>query len=81
MSFNFNEYPYPSRRRVIFSNKAMVATSNPSAALAGVEIFRKGGNAVEAALATAISMPVVEPTCNGLGSDLFAIIFYKKNDA
>lgn len=78
MSFNFNEYPYPSRRRVIFSNKAMVATSNPSAALAGVEIFRKGGNAVEAALATAISMPVVEPTCNGLGSDLFAIIFYKK---
>ena len=77
MEFNFNSYPYSSRRGVVFSNKSMVATSNPSAALAGIEILRKGGNAIEAALAAAISMPVVEPTCNGLGADLFAIISYK----
>lgn len=77
MEFNFNSYPYSSRREVVFSNKSMVATSNPSAALAGIEILRKGGNAIEAALAAAISMPVVEPTCNGFGADLFAIISYK----
>ncbi len=52
----------------------IVATSQPLAAQAGVHILREGGNAVDAALATAIALTVLEPVSNGLGSDAFAII-------
>lgn len=53
----------------------MVATSQPLAAQAGATAFAKGGNAVDAALATAITLTVVEPTMNGLGGDAFAILW------
>ncbi len=53
----------------------MVATSQPLAAQAGVSMLARGGNAVDAALATAIALTVVEPTGNGLGSDAFAIVW------
>jgi len=53
----------------------MVCTSQPLAAQAGLEILQKGGNAVDAALATAITLTVVEPTMNGIGSDAFAILW------
>ncbi|MEX0885392.1 MAG: gamma-glutamyltransferase family protein [Phycisphaeraceae bacterium] len=52
----------------------LVATSQPLATQAGVHILRQGGNAVDAAIATAIALTVVEPVCNGLGSDAFAIV-------
>jgi len=66
--------PYPSRRQPIFARNA-VATSQPLATQAGVAMLQRGGNAVDAALATAIALTVVEPCSNGIGSDLFAILW------
>jgi gamma-glutamyltranspeptidase/glutathione hydrolase len=65
---------YPSRRQPIFARNA-VATSQPLATQAGIAMLRAGGNAIDAALATAIALTVVEPCSNGLGSDLFAIVW------
>ncbi len=58
----------------VFARNA-VATSQPLAAAAGLETLRKGGNAMDAALAMAICLTVVEPTSNGIGSDAFAIVW------
>ena len=66
--------PYPSRRSPLFAKRA-VATSQPLATQAGIAMLAKGGNAVDAALATAITLTVVEPCSNGIGSDLFAILW------
>lgn len=68
------ESSYPSRRAPIFARN-VVATSQPLATQAGIAALRAGGNAVDAALSTAIALTVVEPCSNGLGSDLFAIIW------
>jgi len=65
---------YPSRRQPVFARNA-VATSQPLATQAGIAALRAGGNAVDAALATAITLTVVEPCSNGLGSDLFTILW------
>jgi gamma-glutamyltranspeptidase/glutathione hydrolase len=73
MSFDWTA-AYPSRRQPIFARNA-VATSQPLATQAGIAMLRAGGNAIDAALATAIALTVVEPCSNGLGSDLFAIIW------
>ena len=66
--------PYPSRRQPILARNA-VATSQPLATQAGIGMLQRGGNAVDAALATAIALTVVEPCSNGLGSDLFAFVW------
>lgn len=75
MQFNLNAYPYASQRRVILAKSCAVATSQPLATLAGIEMFQAGGNAVDAAIATAITLAVVEPTSNGIGGDAFALIW------
>lgn len=68
-------YPYPSRREIVYGRNGMVCTSQSLAAQAGLDMLKKGGNAVDSALATAIALTVLEPTSNGLGSDLFALIW------
>ena len=72
---NYHSYPYPSRRMVAFANHGMVSTAQSLAAQAGLEIMKKGGNAIDAAIAAAITLTVVQPTSNGIGSDAFAILW------
>ena len=68
------DFPYPSQRMPVLA-KNVVATSQPLAAQAGLQMLARGGSAVDAALAAAITLTVVEPTSNGIGSDAFAIIW------
>ncbi|MFO1251303.1 MAG: gamma-glutamyltransferase family protein [Inhella sp.] len=65
---------YPSQRSPVFGHR-VVATSHPLAAQAGLQMMLRGGNAVDAAIATAACMTLVEPCSNGLGSDAFALIW------
>lgn len=65
---------YPSRRQPVFG-RAMVATSHGYAAQAGLRMLQAGGSAVDAAIAAAAAMMIVEPCSNGLGSDAFAIVW------
>src|SRR5688500_12563487 len=68
------KFPYSSQRMPVLA-KNVVATSQPLAAQAGLAMLAKGGNAVDAGLAAAITLTVVEPTSNGIGSDAFAILW------
>src|SRR5262244_349427 len=68
------QFPYPSQRMPVLARN-VVATSQPLAAQAGLAMLLKGGNAVDAALAAAITLTVVEPTGNGIGSDAFCILW------
>tara|TARA_R110002072_G_scaffold129035_3_gene267315 strand:- start:1078 stop:2643 length:1566 start_codon:yes stop_codon:yes gene_type:complete len=62
---------------VTFGKRGMVATSQSLAAQVGIDMLRKGGNAIDAAIATAAALTVVEPTSNGIGSDAFALVWVK----
>jgi len=70
----FRYATYPSRRSPVLARNA-VATSQPLATQAGIAMLAQGGNALDAALAAAITLTVVEPTGNGLGSDAFCILW------
>ena len=72
---NFHANPFPSQRMPFFAANGVVATSQPLAAQAGLTMLQQGGNAVDAALATAIALTVVEPTSNGIGGDAFALVW------
>ncbi|WP_197518304.1 gamma-glutamyltransferase, partial [Mycobacterium sp. E3198] len=65
-------YAWP-RKPVLAAN--VVCTSQPLAAQAGLRMLAAGGSAVDAAIATAIALTVVEPVSNGIGSDAFAIVW------
>ena len=69
---------YPSQRFPLYARGGMVNCSSPQAAAAGLEVLRKGGNAVDAAVAAAAALTVVEPTANGIGSDAFALVWSER---
>lgn len=67
--------PFNSRRSPVVSRRGIVAASQPLAVAAGLEVLAKGGNAADAAVATAAALNVTEPTSTGLGGDCFALYY------
>src|SRR5579883_229131 len=70
--------PFKSGRSVTVAANGMVATSHPLAAQIGLDVLKRGGNAVDAAIATNAAMGLMEPTSCGLGGDLYAIVWDAK---
>lgn len=68
------DFPYAWPRKPVLADN-VVCTSQPLAAQAGLRMLAEGGSAVDAAIATAITLTIVEPVSNGIGSDAFAIVW------
>jgi gamma-glutamyltranspeptidase/glutathione hydrolase len=67
-----------STRSVVMARNGIIATSQPLASAAGLRAMQQGGNAIDAAVTAAAVLSVVEPTMNGVGGDLFAIVYDAK---
>lgn len=59
--FDAQDYPYASKRHVVYAKNGMSCVGNPSGAAAGLKVLLQGGNAIDAAVAVASAQPVVEP--------------------
>ena len=69
---------FDSRRSPVYSRGGIVAASQPLAVAAGLRALEAGGNAADAAIATAAGLNVTEPTSTGLGGDCFALYYDAK---
>ncbi|NJN19140.1 MAG: gamma-glutamyltransferase family protein [Oscillochloris sp.] len=75
MDLDLHTYHYSSRRVPLVAANGVVATSHPLASQAGMQILQAGGTAIDAAIAAAAALALLEPTANGLGGDGFALIW------
>jgi len=75
MELNLHDLVWPGRNQPVFAAEGMVATSQPLAARAGLDVLRGGGNAVDAAVATAAALTVVEAPTSSVGGDAFALVW------
>ncbi len=66
---------FNSRRSPVYSRNGIVATSQPLATAAGLEILARGGNAADAAVAAGAALNVTEPSSTGIGGDMFALYY------
>ena len=71
---------FEAHRPVVMGRKGMVCAGHPLAAQAGTAMLQKGGNAVDAAIATAAALNVVEPLMSGIGGDGFIMVYQKEGD-
>ena len=75
LPFDWN-FPYAAQKMPLLAANA-VSASQPLAAQAGLRMLYQGGNAIDSAIATAIALTVVEPVMNGIGGDMFALVWHE----